>query len=151
MKYIHNYRSCTRTYSTLRIYPQNTHPNVVSDLLKIKPSKFCVVGQLDPLGDKAINGWFLSSKGKIKSRDSRRHIDWILDKIEPVAEIIQELQRKGSKIDIMCFWGSASGNGGPVISPEQMARLVKMNLAVWWDVYFEGEEEDEDDNKKDDV
>jgi hypothetical protein len=32
-----------------------------------------------------------------------------------------------------------------------MARLVKMNLEVWWDIYFEGEEEDEGDSEKDEV
>jgi hypothetical protein len=90
-----------------------------------------------------VSGWFLSTQGRLKSKDSRRHIDWLLDKIEPVSEQILTLQKQGVFMDFTCFWGSASGNGGPIISPEQMSRLVKMNLEVWWDVYFEGEDEDE--------
>jgi len=140
MKYDHKYRACTRTYSTLRIYPKVGHPDSITDVLQIKPSSVAIAGVT---GKRHVNGWFLSTKGKLKSRDSRRHIDWILDKIEPVSARIKELQEGGCSIDIMCFWGSASGNGGPTISPEQMARLVKLNLEVWWDVWFEGEDEEE--------
>lgn len=94
-----------------------------------------------------MSGWFLTTQGRLKSKDSRRHIDWLLDKIEPVSEQILALQKQGMSMDINSFWGSSSGNGGPTISPEQMARLVKMNLEVWWDVYFEGEDdEDSTDN-----
>ena len=143
MKYDHKYRSCTRTYSTLRIYPKNSHPDEITNQLKIKPSDISVAGKTGPLGLKYVNGWFLSTKGKLKSRDTRRHIDWILDKIEPISEKIKELQQGDCSMDIMCFWGSASGNGGPAISPEQMVRLVKLNLEVWWDVWFEGKDEEE--------
>jgi hypothetical protein len=135
----------------LRIYTKDEHPHVISDHLNIKPSRICIAGQINVLGEKSHNGWFISTKGKIKSRDSRRHIDWILDKIEPETETILKLQKDGYSMDIMSYWGSATGNGGPTISPEQMSRLVRMNLSVWWDVYFEGEEEDEGDSEKDEV
>jgi len=138
MKYIHNYSSCSRTYATLRIYPKDIHPDVITNLLNIKPSHISVSGEKSIRGHKCVNGWFLSTKGILKSRDSRKHIDWILDKIQAVSKKIHELQKCGASMDVMCFWGSASGDGGPTISPDQMARLVKMNLEVWWDVYFEG-------------
>ncbi len=143
MKYNHKYRSCTRTYSTLRIYPKDAHPDVITDLLKIKPTRISIAGPNGPRGRMVVNGWFLSTKGRLKSRDSRRHIDWLLDKIEPMSEQILTLQKQGMSMDISSFWGSASSNGGPTISPEQMSRLVKMNLEVWWDVYFEGEDDDD--------
>lgn len=139
MKYDHKYRACTRTYSTLRIYPGTGHPDAITEALQVKPSRISVAGVT---GKNHVNGWFLSTQRKLKSKDSRRHIDWLLDKIEPVAEKINQLQKEGCSMDIMCFWGSASGNGGPTISPEQMARLVRLNLEVWWDVYFEGEDEE---------
>lgn len=142
MKYDHKYRSCTRTYSTLRIYPKAGHPNEITKRLGIKPSSTSVAGERKILGKPCVNGWFLCTRGKIKSKDSRRHIDWILDKIEPVIEEILALKKEGAFFDIMCFWGSATGNGGPTISPEQMRRLVNLDLDVWWDVYFEGEDEE---------
>lgn len=143
MKYDHKYRACTRTYSTLRIYPKAGHPNLITELLGIKPSSTSVAGKKNILGEPCLNGWFLCTRRKLRSKDSRRHIDWILDKIEPVIAKIGTLQKEGAFIDIMCFWGSATGNGGPVISPHQMTRLAKMNIELWWDVYFEGEDEDE--------
>ena len=39
-------------------------------------------------------------------------------------------------MDICCFWLSASGHGGPTVSPKQMAKLVELNLEVWWDIYY---------------
>jgi len=143
MKYDHKYRSCTRTYSTLRIYPKDTNPDVITNLLGIKPTDISIAEPNGPRGRVVVSGWFLSTKGKLKSRDSRRHIDWLLDKIEPMTEQILTLQKQGMSMDISSFWGSASGNGGPTISPEQMSRLVTMNLEVWWDVYFEGEDDED--------
>jgi hypothetical protein len=143
MKYDHQYRSCTRTYSTLRIYTNNSHPDVITSLLKIGPTRISIAGPNGPRGRIVVNGWFLTTKGRLRSRDSRRHLDWLLDKIEPVSEQILALQRQGMSMDISSFWESASGNGGPTISPNQMTRLVKMNLEVWWDVYFEGEDREE--------
>jgi len=143
MKYDHKYRSCSRTYSTLRIYPKDVHPDVITKLLNIKPSRTLIAGPNGPRGRIVVSGWFLTTRGKLKSKDSRRHIDWLLDKIEPVSEQILSLQKQGVSMDISSFWGSASGDGGPILSPEQMARLVKMNLEVWWDVYFEGEDEED--------
>jgi hypothetical protein len=143
MKYNHKYQSCTRTYSTLRIFPKNAHPDVITNLLKIKPTRISIAGPTGPIGRIVVSGWFLTTQGKLKSKDSRRHIDWLLDKIEPVSEQILALQKQGMSMDISSFWGSASGNGGPTISPEQMTRLVKMNLEVWWDVYFDGEDDED--------
>jgi len=144
MKYNHKYLSCTRTYSSLRIHSKHIHPDVITDLLKVKPTEITVAGTTCLGGRKHINGWYLSTKGKLKSKDSRRHIDWILDKIEAASKEIKELQKQGVFMDIPCYWGSASGNGGPTISPVQMARLVVLNLEVWWDVYFEGDDNEAD-------
>ena len=142
MKYDHKYPSCSRTYSTLRIYPKDLHPDVVTNKLKIKPTRIIELGTIVAKGRRAVNGWFLSTKGKLKSKDTRRHIDWILDRVENVSNEINELQKDGFSMDISCYWGSAWGNGGPAISPEQMARLAKLNLMVWWDVYFECDDEE---------
>ena len=143
MKYNHKYHTCAQTYATLRIYPRDSHPDVVTKLLQIKPSSISAAGT-GPAGSKYINGWFLSTKGKLKSRDSRRHIDWILDKIETASGVIDKMQKQGFPMDISCFWVSASGHGGPIVSPEQMRRLVALNLEVWWDVYFVGPENEDE-------
>jgi hypothetical protein len=40
--------------------------------------------------------------------------------------------------DILCYWVSATGNGGPEFSPEVLARLARLQLRLGFDIYFEG-------------
>jgi hypothetical protein len=135
MEYNDEYPACARTYATLRIYPKSLRPDDVSMILGIAPTRVSFAGD-GSLG-KHVNGWFLSTKNRIQSRDTRRHIDWLLDQVETVQDKIHDLRKEESKIDIACFWESTSGNGGPTISPHQMKRLVQFDIEVWWDVWFE--------------
>jgi len=82
-----------------------------------------------------LNGWFLRTQGLIKSRDSRRHIDWIIERIKTRKTAIRKLQADGVKMWIVCFWEHAGFDGGPTISPPQMTELSKLNIEVWWDIY----------------
>jgi hypothetical protein len=34
---------------------------------------------------------------------------------------------------------SASGHGGPMLSPETMGRLSDLGVGIWFDIYFHGE------------
>lgn len=133
MEYKDDYAACERTYATIRIYPRDMTPDEVSGILRLKPTKITLAGKE---GRRSVNGWFLSSEGEIDSRDSRRHVDYILDRVESSSRGICGLQKLRAKIDICCFWVSSTGNGGPVISPKQMARLVRLNIDIWWDVWI---------------
>lgn len=82
-----------------------------------------------------INGWFLNSSHSIISKDSRRHIDYILDKIHPVKEKIDELINLGAKIEISCFWRTKQGHGGPILSVEQFQRLAEIKIDLFYDFY----------------
>ena len=42
---------------------------------------------------------------------------------------------------VSCYWAAASCGGGPTISPEQMRRLGALNIELWFDVYFLGDDE----------
>ena len=138
-EYNDKYPACKRTYATLRIYPGGISPEDITKRLKIKPTSIQRKGDLAGRTKRRViklNGWFLTTKGKIKSADSRRHIDWILEKIKDKKRVLRQLQSERVDIDISCFWESRSGNGGPTISPPQMTGLSKLNIEVWWDVYF---------------
>lgn len=141
MEYIDDYQSCSRTYATLLIYPSGQHPDEITELLGIEPSRTSVKG--GGLRGTNVNGWFLSSKDAVISKDSRRHIDWILDGLERVSTKVKKLQNSGALTAITCFWESVSGNGGPTLSPSQMRRLAELNLEIWWDVYFNDDDDDE--------
>jgi hypothetical protein len=142
--YDDEYDTCEKTYVGLRIYPGKIHPDQVTKLLSIKPSRTQVAGER--IGNKKSkhvknNGWFLSTENEIQSVDCGRHIDWILKKLSGKADVIHNLQIEGAKIDISCFWVSKSGHGGPMLNPAQMKELSNLNIEIWCDVYFNDDED----------
>ena len=136
--YNDDYSACEETFSTLRLYHDSISPSEVTNRLGLQPSKCFVKGDARGKRGKVYetNGWFLSSEDVVKSHDSRRHIDWIIDQIWDKREQVSLMIQEGSKIDISSYWVSSSGNGGPTLSPYQMARLGELGVEVWWDVYF---------------
>jgi len=136
--YIDEYSACSETFSALRVYHDSISPSEVTARLGIRPTRQAVKGERRGKSGKlfANNGWFLESSKSVDSRDSRRHIDWIVDQLWDRKKEIQKMLQEGFKIDISSFWVSASGNGGPIISPYQMARLADLQIEAWWDIYF---------------
>lgn len=146
-EYDDEYGTCAQTYATLCIYPGEIDPTAVTERLGIEPSSWQRQGELPQRDDRppraaTLNGWFLTSKDRIDSRDSRRHIDWILDQIEPSAGALRSLQLEGCRTEVSCFWISQSGHGGPTIPPGQMKRLADLGLVLWFDFYGPHDEDD---------
>jgi len=144
--YNDDYETCQETYATLCVYLEGVDPNEVTKRLGIKPTKVQRKGETPDIQSKLPTAlkptaWFLSSKGQCISKDSRRHLDFILDQLVPKADVLQELRQLGSKMHISCYWLSKSGHGGPTIPPEQMRRLALLDLELWFDIYFTNEEE----------
>ena len=135
---VSDYPTCQRTYATFRVYPASLDPADVTARLGIEPSDWqrrCESRK--PGGRPAkLHGWFLSSDGVVKSRDVRRHLDWLLSRIAPRAAAIHALRSDGCRMDVSCFWVSASGHGGPSVLPAQMGPLVQLGLELWFDVYL---------------
>ena len=127
------YATCERTYATLRLYPGPIALRDVTARLRIDPTQSQISG-----GGRSLQGWFLSTEGAVESRDVRRHIDWLLDRIEPSSRELEALMREGARVDVSCYWLSASGHGGPTLSPQQMGRLARLQLDCWFDVYSTG-------------
>ena len=134
--YYDDYPTCKQTYATLRIYHDELDPEHVSQLLGLVASDAqrkgddLSYGRIAPTG-----GWFLSSKDLLTSRDTRRHVTWILDQLEPNKTALLALQDRNYEMDIFCYWLSASGHGGPELDHEFMGRLVSFRLNVGFDVY----------------
>ena len=86
MKYDDNYDTCEQTYSTLRVYSGDISPNIITIKLNIDPSSTQEKGKFKRFGkmEKEIkkNGWFLTSENQVESKDTRRHIDWIINHIK---------------------------------------------------------------------
>jgi hypothetical protein len=122
-------------------------PEIVTSQLGVNPTSLNKKGEkrVNSLGrtrEVPLNGWFLSSESDISSRDLRRHLDWLLDKIEPSAPQLSKLQTApGLTMLINCIWWSATGQGGPTLWPEQMQRLAALDLECSFDISFFGEDE----------
>lgn len=145
--YDDDYGTCARAHATLLIYPVRTDPEAITGRLGIEPSSWQrkggpIAGGLGRApGVAEIDLWSLSTRGRIESRDSRRHVDWLLDQVEGKAAILRSLQEEGARMAVSCYWLSRSGHGGPTISPGQMRRLGALNIELWFDVYFLGDDE----------
>ncbi len=139
-EYNDDYPTCARTYAGLRIYHDALSPDQITDMLGIEPSCTQVKGRaitkssgvefMPPIG-----GWFLSTKDVVVSRDIRRHVDWILNRLVGTDEALRRLQAEGHRTDIFCYWLSADGHGGPMLSPEIMRRLGELELEIGFDIY----------------
>ena len=84
------------------------------------------------------DAWFLSSKLSVDSKNVRRHLDWVLDQLGGRRVALRDLAERGAKLDVNCYWVSASGHGGPMLSPPQLTKLADLEIELQFDVYFAG-------------
>ena len=129
---------------TLCIYPGSSSSDDVSTLLGINPTRAHDKGKLmeTPSGRRrkaSLTAWLLSSDGIVESKDLRDHLDWLLQKLSGLTREILTLQEEeNTKMSVCCTWISAAGHNGPVLWPEQMETLAKLNLECGFDFYFFG-------------
>ena len=142
--------SCDETWASLCIY--NIDPDLVTNKLGIKPTGGQKKGvpSIVPSGKEIIgriNSWVLSSHNYVTSKDIRAHLDWVLDKIEPVIPVLKELQRLPNvQMVIRCVWWSAESDGGRLtLWPEQMGRMAEANLEFSLSISYYGDDAEETD------
>ncbi len=129
--YNDNYETCSNTYVTLRIYYEKMNSEKLTEYLEIKPTGF----QNKADSKTTINGWFLSSKENVNSKDCRSHIDYLTNLLIPIKSKLKNIVNDGGKIDFSCYWKSKNGHGGPTISNEQFSKLAELEIELWFDIY----------------
>ncbi|MBF0548383.1 MAG: DUF4279 domain-containing protein [Candidatus Riflebacteria bacterium] len=146
------YETCERTYAELRIYGDDLNPDNIAELIGLESTSSQKKGmeRINSLGRKYIfklGGWFLSSEKYVQSKDVRRHLDWLLERLAPVKNRLFEIQEAvGITMNVNCIWWSAFGDGGPTLWPEQMQTLAELNLELVFDISFYGESEESCEN-----
>jgi hypothetical protein len=137
-----SYPTCVETYSTLRVFSEDVAPDEVTRVLQIEPTRSFRKGDSHSRGKlrRKANGWFYSTQQLCGSKDTRRHIDMILSTLEGKEEAVTILQRQGCKLDISSYWVS-TGQGGPWLMPQEMLKLGRLGIEVWWDIYFSDQDE----------
>jgi hypothetical protein len=140
-EYEDSYGTCVETYSTLRIFSDELGPDEIGRILRMEGNDGSFrKGDVHGGGKlrRKANGWFYSTEGLSSTTDTRRHIDLILSALEGREDGIEKLREAGCKIDVCSYFVSV-GQGGPWLMPEQMLRLGRLGIEVWWDVYFREE------------
>lgn len=143
--YDDEHMSCRETFATLRIFSDAIPPSEVSSALGLQPTRSFLKGE--PISPRVPrprpeHGWLLCSEHHVRSLDVRRHVDWLLDQLEPCSSAFEALLSRGVAADISSYWASARGQGGPILSPPQCARLARFQLECSFDIYFSADEPD---------
>lgn len=151
--YRDDYPTCAQTYATLILLHEDLNAELLTQELGIQPTETWKQGEVRNPGSRTpvvsrIGGWFLRTQETVASRDVRRHIDWLLNQVEPRRSVLGRLRTAGYRMEISCFWVSAFGHGGPTLSPAQMARLADLGLEVWFDVYLDGSDRLDHENEE---
>ncbi len=120
--YDDGYPTCKETFATLRILTGELDPVSVTERLGMEPTRVQRRGERRyPHRPHLLtkSAWFLSSQGVTASLDVRRHVDILLDRVEPRAAVLRELQeRAGVEMDLSgvrrvecvreCPWGPST-------------------------------------------
>jgi hypothetical protein len=138
-----DYPTCERCYVTLCIYTGDNQASDVTKVLGLQPSEVTVKGESASFFSSRINplnGWFLSSRDHLSSKDFRNHLDWLFDKIAFYKAEIQLLRSRGFIFSVSGYWLSRAGHGGPILSTSQIKKLAEFEFDISLDIYFLGDE-----------
>lgn len=136
--------SCSQTFCTLRLFSASIAPEQISGALQVEPTSSHRAGDLiSPRGTarRSENDWQLSTESFVSSRDFRRHVDWLLDRLSAAEPAFHELRANGLAADIFVYWRSARGQGGPLLSLPQLKGLTRFEIECVFDIYFDEPEE----------
>jgi hypothetical protein len=119
-------------------------PKQISDRLGLEPSRIHEKGQ--PRGarrkDRSISpsvvwkdyAWHLNCPLK-RDHDLREHIIWLLDVLEPRAEILRSLVPDCTLIRFFCGFSSTNGQGGFGLDPVTLGRISRLGFNLIFDLY----------------
>jgi hypothetical protein len=124
-----------RTFATFRVFSRDLDPDEVSRALNIEPTRSFRAGDKRDVGAPYRRGGWLLSTEDFASRDVREHVDRLLDRLQPAAPALAHLVEGGAQCNVVCYWSTDNGQGGPQLDPAQMAGLAGLHLPILFDVY----------------
>lgn len=131
--------NCQKTYAAFRLLGDLLNPIEITSRLGIIPSKAFAKGQVwDKAGIRncATGIWKLSSKGHLETTSLENHLIFLLEQLEPITSgIIQSIGELSLQADFFCYWLSATGHGGPILSPTVLRRISNLQASLSLDFY----------------
>jgi hypothetical protein len=80
--------------------------------------------------------WFLSTETIVESTSLERHLVHLLDAVEPASAALQRIRADENLwADFDCYWLSATGHGGPEVSPETLGRIAALGASLGLDFH----------------
>jgi Domain of unknown function (DUF4279) len=129
-----NYATCAETFAALRIYSGTLDAQQIGRQLGLDAttSNRVAIEAASNTGRPAPpNLYELSTEHKVVSRDLRKHLDWLLQRLSPSrSQLLGLQQRADTKMLVHCRWWSKYGGGGPTLWPEQMELLAALKLEL---------------------
>lgn len=122
---------CLEAYVTLRVFSPGHSCDDISQRLGLKPTK---CGAVTSNRSKGWTCWRLDSDGIASSREPEEHVNWLLDRIEPVAAELGKLVSENAKADIVGFHVSTD-LVAPQLDRPQRERLARLGLELEWWLY----------------
>lgn len=126
---------CVRTYSTLKIFTGSISPDELTNSFQQTPTRAWYTDGEGPGRGKPVNAWYLTTKGQVQSRDTSRHLAYLLDFLHSHKDYVDSFAQKGIRLEIINFWHSA-GKGGPTCHPQHMKQLAHWDIPISWNIYF---------------
>ena len=135
--------NCSRTYATFRVSGDALDPDEVGAVLGLTPTRAFAKGQAVPVGRKGkttrrqrTGVWLLGSEDRTESTSLERHLIHLLDAVEHATPALATWRaERGLAVDFFCFWESATGHGGPELSPGTLARIAALDATLGIDFY----------------
>jgi Domain of unknown function (DUF4279) len=81
--------------------------------------------------------WYVSSEDALRTTSLERHLLWLLERIEPVADVLAQLRAEQQlNAEFIALWESATNDGGPVLSPQTLARIAALDAELGIDFWY---------------
>ena len=133
--------NCEDTHATLRFVHDNLDPDLITRAVHITPDaahkrgamRVSKSGKTYPY---PRGVWNVNTRGW-PSRNLEAHVVRLLDRVEPSADRIRNVIQSNPeyRFEIMCFWMSATGQGGPSFSPSTLSRIAALGATLDFDIY----------------
>lgn len=133
--------NCAKTYATFRLRGDQLAAKEVTVRLDIEADFAFEKGELHSSGrgqpvKQRIGVWYITSEGRLETTNTERHLLDLLEKLEPVKEELRAVvQRQSLVADFFCYWVSATGHGGPEVSPDTLRRIADLDARLGFDFY----------------
>jgi Domain of unknown function (DUF4279) len=142
MNWLDENPNCARTYAAFRLVGDSLDPQTGSRALDLEPNlarakrRKIAAGRIGRARRQRTGVWSLSTENIVNSTSLERHLLHLLEAVEPAYAALHRLRRDESlRADFDCYWLSATGNGGPELSPETLGRIAALGASLGLDFY----------------